>query len=138
MGTRRYSTEDEGAVPRACERCSRRKLGRVPHFLVKTVHGPNWDETRGIREQEGWEAHAEFMDTLVADGFVVLGGPLSGGERTLHVVEAADEAAVRARVAADPWAVAGLLRIGSLEPWALWLDSRAGSRPAVPDGAVPG
>lgn len=110
----------------------------MANFALTLVHGPRWDPDRPIREQRAWAEHAAFMDGLVADGFVVLGGPLSGGERTLHVVEAADEAAVRARVAADPWAVAGLLRIGSLEPWALWLDGRAGSRAAVPDGAMPG
>ena len=36
-----------------------------------------------------------------------------------------DEAEIRARLAADPWASAGLLRIGRIEPWRLWLDSRA-------------
>jgi hypothetical protein len=40
------------------------------------------------------------------------------------VVEAADESDVRTRFARDPWASAGLLRIGTIEPWALWLDSR--------------
>ncbi len=48
--------------------------------------------------------------------------------RELHAVEATDEDEVRARFAADPWASAGLLRLGSVEPWALWLDSR----PAAP------
>ena len=64
------------------------------------------------------------MDALVEDGFVILGGPVGDGEQTLHVVEAADENDVRARLAEDPWALAGLLRIGTIEPWALWLDSR--------------
>ena len=31
---------------------------------------------------------------------------------------------IRERLADDPWASAGLLRIGTIEPWALWLDSR--------------
>lgn len=50
--------------------------------------------------------------------------PVGDGEQTLHVVDAADENEVRARLAGDPWASAGLLRIGTIEPWALWLDSR--------------
>ena len=110
----------------------------MANYALTLVHGPGWDPDRPIREQRAWPEHAAFMDGLVADGTIILGGPLSEGNRTMHVVEAADEGAVRARVAADPWVAAGLLRIGSLEPWALWLDSRAGSRPAVPDGAVPG
>jgi hypothetical protein len=42
----------------------------------------------------------------------------------LHAAEAADEQEIRARLARDPWASAGLLRIGTIEPWALWLDGR--------------
>jgi hypothetical protein len=64
------------------------------------------------------------MDGLVDNGFTILGGPVGDGEQTLHAVEAADEDEIRARLAADPWAAAGLLRIGTIEPWALWLDSR--------------
>ena len=40
------------------------------------------------------------------------------------MVEAADERDITTRLARDPWASAGLLRIGTIEPWALWLDSR--------------
>ena len=93
-------------------------------FAVRLIHGPGWDPSRQIRDQEGWAGHAAFMDGLVEDGFLILGGPVGDGEQTLHAVEAADENEIRARLAADPWAAAGLLRIGTIEPWALWLDSR--------------
>jgi len=56
-----------------------------------------------------------------------LGGPVGDGEQTLQAVEAADENEIRARLAADPWAAAGLLRIGTIEPLASWLDSRLGN-----------
>jgi uncharacterized protein len=96
----------------------------MANFAVRLVHGLGWDPLRPIRAQDDWDAHAAFMDGLVDDGFVILGGPVGDGEQTLHVVEAADENDVRTRFARDPWASAGLLRIGTLEPWALWLDSR--------------
>ena len=64
------------------------------------------------------------MDALVEEGFIILGGPVGNGEQTLHVVEAADENTVRTRFAQDPWASAGLLQVGVIEHWALWLDSR--------------
>jgi uncharacterized protein YciI len=97
-------------------------------FAVRLVHGPGWDSSRQIREQNAWRQHAAFMDRLVEEGFIVLGGPVGGGEETLHVVEAADESEVGALFAGDPWAVAGLLQVGTIERWALWLDSRdAGS-----------
>lgn len=96
----------------------------VANFAVSLVHGPGWDSSRPIRNQEAWDEHAAFMDGLVDDGFVVLGGPVGDGQQTLHVVEAADENEIRARLAEDPWASAGLLQIGTIEPWLLWLDGR--------------
>ena len=96
----------------------------MPNFAVRLVHGPGWDPSRQIRDQDGWAGHAAFMDGLVDDGFIILGGPVGDGEQTLHAVEAADDNDIRARLAADPWAVARLLRIGTIEPWALWLDGR--------------
>ncbi len=68
------------------------------------------------------------MDGLVDDGFIILGGPVGNGEQTLHVVEAANEDDIKTLLARDPWASAGLLRIGTIEPWKLWLDSRHASR----------
>ncbi len=97
---------------------------RMANFAVRLVHGPGWDANRPIRAQDGWDQHAAFMDQLVDDGFVVAGGPVGDGEETLHLVEAAGESEIRARLAEDPWASAGLLEIGSIEAWALWLDSR--------------
>ena len=96
----------------------------MANFAVRLVHGPGWDAARSTRTQAGWDEHAAFMDGLVDEGFVILGGPVGDGEQTLHVVEATDENEIRARLAEDPWACAGLLRIGMIEPWALWLDSR--------------
>ncbi len=98
----------------------------MANFAVRLVHGSGWDSSRQIRAQDGWAQHAAFMDGLVEDGFIIVGGPVGSGEETLHVVEAADENEIRARLAADPWARAGLLRVGTIEAWALWLDGRPG------------
>ncbi len=96
----------------------------MANFALSLVHGSGWDDSLGIREQAGWAEHAAFMDGLVAGGFILLGGPVGDGRQTLHVVEAEDEHQVRLRVAEDPWARAGLLQVGSIQPWALWLDVR--------------
>ena len=92
------------------------------HFLVKRAHGPSWDHTRVRREQRGWDEHAAFMDELTADGFIVLGGPVGDGDghSTLIVVEAPDEAEVRARFAGDPWGE-DMLATESVEPWTILL-----------------
>jgi uncharacterized protein YciI len=97
----------------------------MANFAVRLVHGPGWNPARPIRQQDGWDDHAAFMDRLVNDDFIILGGPVGDGAETLHVVDAVDTREVEARFAEDPWAAAGLLRVGIIEPWALWLDSRA-------------
>lgn len=99
----------------------------MANFAVRLVHGPGWDP-RQIRDQHGWVEHAAFMDGLIDDGFIILGGPVGDGEQTLHAVEAADENDIRARLGRDPWPSAGLLRIGTIESWALWFDSRPVNR----------
>lgn len=74
-------------------------------FIVENAKGPAYDRSRSRREQDGWDEHAAFMDRLVAEGVVVLGGPVGdvdAGESTLLVVRAEDERAVRAAFAPDP------------------------------------
>jgi uncharacterized protein YciI len=85
-----------------------------------------------MREQDGWDEHARFMDALVDDGFILLGGPLEGGRDTLHVLQAPSEEAIRERLAEDPWQANGMLRVARIEGWTVLLDGvteRAG-RPA--------
>ena len=107
----------------------------MPMFAVTLESGPNWDYSRPRREQDAWDAHASFMDALVDDGFLVLGGPIGdvNGRYTMHAIEAADEDEIRRRFAEDPWAPMGLLQVGKIEPWTIWLDGRhvgASARPS--------
>jgi uncharacterized protein YciI len=97
-------------------------------FALTMVHGPRWDDSNGIREQRAWDEHAAFMDALVDDGFVILGGPIGDGKQTMLVIEATDEDEVKQQLGEDPWAQMGLLQIGSLQPWTIWLDGRPSSR----------
>ena len=46
------------------------------YFLVTNRAGATWDAARSRRTQIGWDEHAAFMDALVAEGVVVLGGPV--------------------------------------------------------------
>ena len=93
-------------------------------FLV-TLHrsGPQWDPSKPLEEQSGWPEHAGFMDGLVDEGFIVLGGPLADEHRVMHAVEAESEDAVRATFGRDPWSETHL-QIGSIDPWTIRLDSR--------------
>jgi uncharacterized protein YciI len=94
-------------------------------FLVTEEHGGPWDWSKGLREQEGWAEHAAFMDALVENGVVVLGGPLDQKD-VLLIVDADSEDALRERFAADPWIENGMLTITSVRPWTVLLEGRLG------------
>ena len=64
------------------------------------------------------------MDSLVEEGFIVLGGPLAGEREILHVICAPSEQAVRERLAQDNWAQSGMLAVSTIEPWTILLDGR--------------
>jgi uncharacterized protein YciI len=90
-------------------------------FAVMREVGPRWDSTKPLREQEAWADHAAFMNALDDEGFVVIGGPVGGGPRTLLMVEAASEDEIRRRLGEDPWAPLGLLTVASVESWEILL-----------------
>jgi hypothetical protein len=92
-------------------------------FVVSRRSGPDWDASRPLEEQSGWDAHAAFMDRLVDDGFVVLGGPLADEHRVILVVDADSEDAVRSRLGGDPWSDTHL-RVDSVDRWTIRLDGR--------------
>jgi uncharacterized protein YciI len=78
-----------------------------------------------MREQVEWDEHAQFMDELVASGFIVLGGPLEGEREVLEIVSAPSAEAIRERLEEDPWAANGMLRPVSIERWTVLLDGRS-------------
>jgi uncharacterized protein YciI len=101
------------------------------YFTVVREAGPGWEAGKAILEQPGVAEHAAFMNTLAAEGFVVLGGPLGGREhdpRVLLVVQADGEAEVHVRLAEDPWVSSGQLRIVSVESWKLLVGEERLSR----------
>ena len=77
-----------------------------------------------MREQDGWDEHAAFMDGLVDDGVIVLGGPLEDERYTMHVVAVESEEDLRERFATDPWWVNGMLEPIAIERWEILLDAR--------------
>jgi uncharacterized protein YciI len=95
-------------------------------FAVLNARGPTWDHARPMEEHEGWRAHADLMNALVAERFIVLGGPLEGTRDVLLVVRAEDEAEVTARLAPDVWMLNGFLERRWIAPWTLRLGDLAG------------
>ncbi|MGP6159319.1 MAG: YciI family protein [Vulcanimicrobiaceae bacterium] len=93
----------------------------MPYFVVTLECGPAWDAARSMREQERWDEHAAYMDGLVEEGFIVLGGPLGDGPKRMLVVKAESEEAIERRLAPDPWRSMQLLRTVSVQRWKILL-----------------
>lgn len=91
-------------------------------FVCLSSAGPARDLALPTRQQPYWDEHAAFIDRLVADGRIALGGPLPDEGGALLVVRAADERAVRELLATDPWYVRGVLRLDAVKRWEIFID----------------
>ena len=93
-------------------------------FIVISAAGSNRDLSQGTRDQPYWDEHAAFIDDLVEEGFVMLGGPLPDEGGAVLVIRANSEAEVRHRLARDPWYVHGVLTLPSVRRWDIFIDRR--------------
>lgn len=91
-------------------------------WLVVSPAGPQRDLTVGARQQARWDEHAEFIDALVDEGNVLLGGPLEDEGGAVLVMRAVDAATIRDRLAADPWYVNGILDLVDIKRWDIFID----------------
>ena len=94
-------------------------------FAVIRTRGPAWQDSRPLEGQADWAGHASFMNALAKEGFVILGGPLEGTSDVLLILRATTPDEVRSRLAEDPWASKGLLRVSRVAPWTLRLGALA-------------
>jgi uncharacterized protein YciI len=78
-----------------------------------------------MEDQVDWPAHAAFMNALVDEGFVVLGGPLEDSPDVLLIIRATTAGEIMERLAVDPWTQSGLLMVKQIRPWRIRLGSLA-------------
>jgi uncharacterized protein YciI len=97
-------------------------------FIAISSTGPNRDASRGTREQPFWDEHAAFIDQLVEEGFILMGGPLIKENEMPHgallIVIAGDENEVREKLKNDPWFEKGVLKLESVSRWQIFIDTR--------------
>ena len=92
-------------------------------FAIIRSRGPAWNDDLPMESQADWPAHAAFMNALVDEGFIALGGPLEGSPDVLLVVRATTDDEIVERFAVDPWTRSGLLVIRQVWPWQIRLGS---------------
>ena len=97
-------------------------------FLAISSAGPNRDPSKGTREQPFWDEHVVFIDRLVDEGFILMGGPLVGRDGlpqgALLIVNAQDENEVTDKLKDDPWFERGILKLESVRRWEIFIDVR--------------
>jgi len=94
------------------------------NFLTFSSAGPNRDFSKDTRRQPFWDEHATFIDQLVADGFILMGGPLVDEGGSLLIVNAENESEVREKMKNDPWFMHGILKLESIKRWQIFVDVR--------------
>jgi uncharacterized protein len=94
-------------------------------FVAISSAGPNRDFSKGTREQPFWDEHAAFIDQLVAEGFILMGGPLVDEGGSLLIFNAEDENEVREKMKNDPWLKQGILKQESIKRWQIFIDERS-------------
>ena len=95
----------------------------MPLYAIINRRGDNYKKGLPLEQQSDWDAHAALMDTLVAEGFILLGGPLEGSDEVLLIVRASSPEEITNRLRQDPWHKSGLLYISRILPWTLRLGS---------------
>ena len=93
-------------------------------FLAISSAGSTRDLSRDVREQPFWDEHAKFIDQLVDEGFILMGGPLVDEGGSLLILNAQDENEVREKLKNDPWAEHGILRLETVKRWEIFIDQR--------------
>ena len=93
-------------------------------FLAFSSAGPNRDFSKDTREQPFWDEHAAFIDQLVEDGFILMGGPLVDEGGSLLILDANNENEVRDKLKNDPWMQHGILKLESVKRWQIFIDER--------------
>ncbi|SDF58224.1 hypothetical protein SAMN05216553_102166 [Lentzea fradiae] len=73
----------------------------MARFAVELVYGPDREKRLAVRPE-----HREYVASLAEKGAVLLSGPYADDTGALIVYEAADEAAVKELIAADPYTAA--------------------------------
>jgi len=89
-------------------------------FAVIRRRTGDWDFSRPMEEQQGWTAHADFMDALYEEGFFALAGPLKGDRDVLLIVRADSPQEIEHRLAGDPW-TGSFLETVRISSWTLRL-----------------
>ena len=90
--------------------------------LSYRVHHGSCDVELAVTNR--WNEHAEFIDRLVEENFIWMGGPFPDDGGSLVFFNAESETEVREKMKNDPWQTYGILKPESIKRWQIFIDPR--------------
>lgn len=93
-------------------------------IVVFLRHSSQWNPDKPVREQEYWDDHARFMDSLFEAGTIMLAGPFADDSGSMVILAADSEEAAQAIFQDDPWAQQDVLVASEFKEWTIFLDAR--------------
>jgi uncharacterized protein YciI len=90
-------------------------------LIVRFRAGPTWT-SGSVREQPDWDAHAEFVDALIARGTFVMGGPFSDNSGSMSLLEGIDADEARRILEDDPFMKNGVFVLEEIREWNVFVD----------------
>jgi uncharacterized protein YciI len=94
---------------------------KAVRVVVRWRAGPAW-RSGPPEEQDGWDAHADFVDALVERGIFVMGGPLADYSGSLTLLEGVTVGEARELVLKDPFVEAGVFELEDVSAWNVYVD----------------
>ena len=89
--------------------------------MLRVKAGPTW-KSGPPEDQLDWDAHADFVDALIADGTFVMGGPFSDFSGTLVLFENVTVDEVRTIMEDDPFVKNGVFVVDDVRDWTVYVD----------------
>ena len=90
-------------------------------LIVRVKAGPTW-KSGGVREQPGWDEHAEFIDALIEKGTFVMGGPFADDSGSLSLLEGVSVDEAKRIIADDPFVENGVFVLDDVREWDVFVD----------------
>jgi uncharacterized protein len=90
-------------------------------FVVNFTQGAEWVAGKTSREQPFWDEHAAYLDTLQADGHVLIGGPYADYTGVTLIMRAASDHALRNLLNPDPFIQEEILKLVDTHEWLVFM-----------------
>jgi hypothetical protein len=87
---------------------------------VRFRAGETWDGG-APQSQPDWDAHEAFVDALVEDGTIVMGGPFSDHTGAMLLMDGLSAAEARRIVQLDPFVKNGVFVVDDVRDWTLYV-----------------